>query len=127
MADPTVFCVRCAADVSALPPAARFCSRCGFHLLRPFLRAHASLPPTGSPPVCSAFQPPLILVAYARALFNLGWRYETAVGSRRNAEEAARCYGKAARLGDAAALARLHPEPHADPPPLAHIYEPPVG
>jgi TPR repeat protein len=127
MADPTVFCVRCAADVSALPPSARFCNRCGVHLVRPFPAKHASLPPTQSPSPCEAFPPPLILVAYARALFALGWRYETAVGSRRNPEEAARCYGKAARLGDAAALHRLHPQPGDDFPPLATVYQPPAG
>jgi TPR repeat protein len=49
------------------------------------------------------FHPPQFLLAYARALFNLGWRYETAVGSKRNLEEAARCYQKAARLSVAAA------------------------
>ena len=54
---------------------------------------------------------PLILVAYAKALFNLGSRYEAAVGSRRNLGEAARCYWKAARLGDAAARERLAAEP----------------
>jgi TPR repeat protein len=81
------------------------------------------------------FASPLILLAYGRALFNLGSRYETAVGSRRNVEEAARCYWKAARLGDAAARGRygaaslgVDSTPH-DPPPLpqlpADFVEPP--
>jgi hypothetical protein len=69
-------------------------------------------------------------MAYAKALFNLGWRYETAVGSRRNLEEAARCYWKAARLGDAGARQRLDPvcdvpDAGAGLPPLATVYSPP--
>lgn len=48
-----------------------------------------------------------MLLAYGKSMFNLGWRYEHAVGARRNLNEAARCYGKAARMGDASAAARL--------------------
>jgi hypothetical protein len=93
------------------------------------------------------FQPPVIVLAYAKALFNLGYRYETAVGSRRNLEEAARCYWKAARLGDSAARERCEsgvpgaaflpylptsrPDeapPYHDPtPPLATVYRPAVS
>jgi TPR repeat protein len=127
MADPTVFCLRCAADVSALPPAAQFCRRCGFRLPTQFHPARSAHSPAPLPLPPGSFHPTLILVAYARALFHLGWRYETAVGSRRNPDEAARCYGKAARLGDAAALRRLQPQPGTDLPPLATIYQPPVG
>jgi TPR repeat protein len=32
---------------------------------------------------------------------NLGWRYEHGRGILRNVEEAARCYAKAGRLGEA--------------------------
>jgi TPR repeat protein len=88
-------CVKCAADVSALPKAARFCNRCGTRLLD-----HADQYPP----------PPLILLAYAQALFNLGRRYETAIGARRNLDEAARCYAKAARLA-APPFAALYPSP----------------
>ena len=51
-----------------------------------------------------------MLLAYARSMFGLGWRYEHAIGSRRNLDEAARCYTKAARLGDPAAVDRLRGE-----------------
>jgi TPR repeat protein len=95
---PRLYCSRCATDVSALPLEARFCNRCGLTL--------PERTPLRAAPAPEPFQPPLILLAYAKALFNLGWRYETALGSRRNLREAARCYGKAARLGDAAARAR---------------------
>ena len=63
--------------------------------------------------------PPEILIAYAKALFNLGCRYETALGSRRNLEEAARCYWKAARLSHAAAQAPANPDA---PPPFASVH-----
>jgi TPR repeat protein len=49
------------------------------------------------------------LLAYGKSLFNLGWRYEHAIGARRNLTEAARCYWKAARLGDASAVGRINP------------------
>ena len=73
-----------------------------------------------------------MLVAYAKSMFGLGWRYEHAVGSRRNLAEAARCYGKAARLGDRSAARRLGqgdaegslsslPPPM---PPLAQVWQP---
>ena len=127
MADPTVFCVRCAANVSALPPAARFCNRCGVALSAQFHLAQSVRPPALPPLPAGPYQPTLILVAYAQALFNLGRRYETAIGSQRNLDEAARCYWKAARLGDPAALYRVPAPPAADIPPMATIYPPPVG
>jgi len=43
----------------------------------------------------------LIVLAYASALLNLGWRYENGKGLMRNLEEAARCYAKAGRLREA--------------------------
>lgn len=122
-------CVKCATDVTRLPATARFCNRCGSPLParggQPLLPAATSVAPPALP-----FDPPQILLAYARALFNLGWRYETAVGSRRNLEEAARCYWKAARLGDAGARLRFEQPPNAnDPvlpvPPFATVYAPP--
>jgi hypothetical protein len=51
----------------------------------------------------------LMLQAYSNAMYRLGWRYESAAGGHRNADEAIRCYFKAARLGNADALARLTP------------------
>ena len=132
-----VFCARCTADITGLPPAARFCNRCG--LPRPDRVHHAATAETVVPPepvpVEVVIPPPAILLAYARALFNLGCRYETAVGSRRNLEEAARCYWKAARLGDAAAVCRFGPEAlkvpvlSYGPPPLppAPVQPPPLA
>lgn len=126
-----VFCPRCTANLSALPDTARFCNRCGLSLPvrlphpRPaILTGGIHGPSDGTVLPDDPYHPPLILLAYAKALFNLGNRYETAVGSRRNLEEAARCYWKAARLGDAAARERVtaHPDdPGAlpyQPPPL---------
>jgi TPR repeat protein len=68
----------------------------------------------------------LMLLGYANAMYRLGWRYETGLGMGRNTEEAIRCYFKAAKLGNPAALARLAPQCLNDdkpaPPP-----EPPGG
>jgi TPR repeat protein len=55
------------------------------------------------------------LLAYGKSMFNLGWRYEHALGARRNLSEAARCYWKAARLGDPEAAGRLAQEPLTPP------------
>ena len=143
------YCANCAADVTHLPPFARFCHRCGFQL--PADVGDRALPGLPEPvehravPYARLFFPPsLILLAYGKALFNLGFRYETAIGSRRNQEEALRCYGKAARLGDPSAMGRLaewggcasdppasdHPESdhpasdHPSPPPLPRLDNP---
>ena len=152
-------CPACAADLTFLPASARFCHHCGNPLPRDgpahrpvFFRAEP--PPAPRPRFtrprwlfnlwCACTGPDVeadafagrsrVLLAYGKALFNLGWRYETAVGSRRNLEEAARCYWKAARLGDAGARHRLDPSPDpaspnslyvADLPPLATVYSPP--
>ena len=130
---PSVFCAHCAADVTALPVAARFCNRCGSAL--PSRRvAPASLPPPPSAtaggiesqiPSPEPTRPPLILLAYAKALVNLGHRYETAIGSQRNLEEAARCYWKAARLGDLTARERFGADSLAtDPLPYQPVASP---
>jgi hypothetical protein len=119
---PRIFCVRCAADVTPLPPVAKFCSRCGAPLPEHFHRqpvAPAAVPEAPVPAPSAPFRPSEILLAYARALVNLGWRYESAVGSRRNLEEAARCYWKAARLDYAAQACA-----EAVPPPLASVHPP---
>jgi TPR repeat protein len=52
-----------------------------------------------------------VLIAYASALFRLGWRYERGHGAPRNVAEAIRCYHKSARLGNPAAAARLDGRP----------------
>lgn len=51
----------------------------------------------------------LMLLGYSNAMYRLGWRYETGSGTVRNPDEAVRCYFKAARLGNPAALRRLTP------------------
>jgi TPR repeat protein len=53
-----------------------------------------------------------VLVAYATALFRLGWRYERGRGAPRNVAEAIRCYCKSARLGNRSAAARLDESSH---------------
>jgi hypothetical protein len=117
---PRTFCVKCAADLTPLPSVARFCNRCGSPLPA---RVFSPPPPQPPGPPTFPFRPPQILIAYARALFNLGSRYETALGSRRNLEEAARCYWKAARLSHAAAhtAANTPVDPDA-PPPFASVH-----
>jgi hypothetical protein len=118
-----IFCVRCAADLTPLPPVAKFCNRCGSSLPEHFHRqplAQAAVPEVAVPVPVIPLRPSDILLAYARALVNLGWRYESAVGSRRNLEEAARCYWKAARLDHAAAQISVE----AVPPPLASVHPP---
>jgi len=103
-----VFCQGCASNLSALPAMARFCNRCGRAVPEGFsaMKEPPAEPETTIASTAESFPRPLILIAYGRALFNLGVRYETAVGSRRNVQEAVRCYWKAARLGDEAARDR---------------------
>src|SRR5436190_10541053 len=74
--------------------------------------AHASLPHVRGFPSdgsVAADSHSLMLLGYANAMYRLGWRYETGLGMGRNTEEALRCYFKAAKLGNSAALARLAP------------------
>lgn len=117
-------CPGCQADLDGVPNAAKFCPRCGTDL------HHAndavnSTPASTSPLPADAFAgtnaadptrpvlPPIavrtpILRGFASALYRLGRRYEGGLGSRYNPAEAERCYFKAAKLGNPAALARLH-------------------
>src|SRR5256885_4903719 len=94
-------CPRCRADLSRTPPGARFCSRCGVDLLAG---------PSDDSNVGENHS--LMLMGYANAMYNLGCRYEMGRGTARNADEAIRCYYKAAKLGNPYALARLAPHLH---------------
>ena len=120
---PGAHCRACRADLSCLPPIARYCYHCGAAL--PDLRRNCRWSPSrsswsrwllnlwyacdsdaGNADAFFAGRS-AVLLAYGKSMFNLGWRYEHAVGSRRNLAEAARCYWKAARLGDPSAVGRL--------------------
>src|SRR5947209_5043439 len=94
-------CPRCRAALSRTPPGARFCSRCGLDLL---------VGPSDDSAVDESHS--LMLMGYANAMYNLGCRYEMGRGTARNADEAIRCYFKAAKLGNPYALARLAPHLH---------------
>lgn len=124
-------CLRCSADLTTLPEFARYCPECGLdtHQSPPrALLARASEPmervdwtpqwahlrqlvaPCNHPlPEARVIHEPTshMLVGYSNAMYNLGRRYETGLGAARNPGEAARCYFKAARLGNVWALARL--------------------
>ena len=140
---PRVLCNHCNANLSALPPGARYCRRCGVRLSGPVPRPLAHAGPPRRPGLLTDSAPwwlwwlwggapraqesafadrSAMLLAYARSMFGLGWRYEHAIGSRRNLDEAARCYTKAARLGNASAVGRLSGQATASgqnqPPPL---------
>jgi TPR repeat protein len=97
---------------------ARFCPTCGAQL-PPRDGAGFLIPPEESSPLFPVYRAlrdelgakltgespqaatGLIILAYANALLNLGWRYEHGRGILRNVEEAARCYAKAGRLSAA--------------------------
>jgi hypothetical protein len=148
---PHVICRNCNADLTSLPAVARFCNRCGVALSAETFNGPGptrSSRPRFSKASGPSFSRPrwlynlwfacvdcdtgiahsasagrsAVLLAYGKSLFNLGWRYEHAVGARRNLTEAARCYWKAARLGDPSAAGRLDAAPAAaspDPSPTA--------
>jgi TPR repeat protein len=117
-----------------MPPAARFCPRCGFDLdvgpadelvdttAIPLATVQAepspqpapaqSAPPAQEEESLPPFVPlsdftPAIVKGYSNALYQLGCRYESGAGGAGNANEAIRCYRKAARLGHMRAFARL--------------------
>lgn len=142
-------CPRCQTDLSRLTASARFCPRCGLNLCPPSgvppvpvvpllpseevalmarsrvenwvrLRERLDEAPAVITPI-SAESRSLIVLGYSNAMYRLGWRYETGNGTGRNPDEAVRCYFKAAKLGNPAALARLAPKCAPDepsPPPL---------
>jgi hypothetical protein len=110
-----VACPTCYRDVTGVPVVARFCPKCGARL--PARDAAGYLiPPEESSPLFPVYwtvrheleeklsgeRPAvahsLIMLAYANAMLNLGWRYEHGRGGMKNVEEAARCYAKAGRL-----------------------------
>ena len=103
-------CARCGLDVQALPKTRRFCPRCGFKLAvesaEPAVIYRHPLP---AMPVEQQHEPShsLMISGYATAMNKLGVRYEVGQGVARNEDEAIRCYGKAARLGDEDARTRL--------------------
>jgi hypothetical protein len=113
-----VACPTCYRDMAQVAVVARFCPTCGAQL--PPRNAEGYLiPPEESSPLYPVYRAlrdeleakltdespqaasSLIILAYANALLNLGWRYEHGRGILRNVEEAARCYAKAGRLSEA--------------------------
>jgi hypothetical protein len=131
--DPAARCPACELQLRGLPITARFCPWCGEALptttttrftaplpppieptlgqrLGALVREHLidSAPPTPSP---SDVQQPLhslMILGYADAMCQLGWRYETGHGGTiRNDDEARRCYAKSAHLGNDYAQGKL--------------------
>lgn len=113
-----IICPACYKDMTAVPVAARFCPKCGVQL--PARNAAGFLiPPEESSPLYPVYQSlrdelekklqdespqiasSMIILAYANAMLNLGWKYEHGRGILRNVEEAARCYAKAGKLSAA--------------------------
>jgi hypothetical protein len=105
-------CMRCGLELYDLPITRRFCPRCGLNLsagaLVPvsLVIAHPPLPVL---PLVEPLEPAhsLMIAGYATAMTKLGVRYEVGQGVARNEDEAIRCYGKAARLGNEDARTRL--------------------
>jgi hypothetical protein len=122
-------CLLCWAELSGVSSQARFCPRCGGELAGraaagapveavPVVEAivlaedaspleptywslrtelEANLADATPRPVASS----VVMLAYANALLNLGWRYAHGHGLMRNEAEAGRCYAKAGRLSEA--------------------------
>jgi hypothetical protein len=118
-------CPQCFFNLSSVAAVARFCPKCGGALPQRDEHGVITPPPPDSPlfgvyealrveltqklidagevdPGAAANGDPavrsLIVLAYASALLNLGWRYEHGRGLWRNLAEAGRCYEKAGRL-----------------------------
>ena len=93
-------CSGCSSDLFGVPPAARFCPHCGIRLsdTRHLIIKRIDPTPTTA-----------VVRGYASAMFRLGFHYET----RHNDDEAVRCYGKASRLGNGPAEARMSEIPVA--------------
>ena len=133
-------CPRCGSATPPLPASARFCPRCGSTLCSaaapqrfsdvtiPFALAWQQNAPASpaapAPDAVEHLPQSQIVVGYANAMYNLGWRYERGRGTHRNPDEAVRCYHKAAKLGNAPAAERIGrpdmiPAP-PQPPPLPY-------
>ena len=99
-------CSRCHHDLSRLPRTAHFCPHCGQNQVEiPLASVSESIFPP--PPPAPEYFHSLVIVGYGRAMNSLGNRYETGRGVARNADEALRCFCKAARLGNSEARSRL--------------------
>ena len=100
-----VSCPRCRQFLAHLAVGARFCPRCGLELPEhcpPWLEG------TGEDDDgYQALLRPITLRAYVTAMLNLGIRHEVGRAGERNLEVAVRYYSTAAKLGSAAARARL--------------------
>jgi TPR repeat protein len=115
LSDPLTYphCFRCHTDLTHCFLSACFCPRCGVTLAGMTVETlqPAPIPPLPLPVLATeprrADDTHSLILGYANAMFRLGWRYENGQGTSRNAEEAVRCYFKAAKLGNDSALARL--------------------
>lgn len=103
-------CPRCGCDLATLPQSRRFCPRCGIGLasanfIADVLQQHPLrvLPLEQGDGLVHSH----MIAGYATAMNRLGNRYERGQGVARNEDEAVRCYGKAAVLGNEDARTRL--------------------
>ena len=113
-----LICPTCFDDMASVSTIARFCPRCGNRLPARDAAGYLIPPEESSPlyPVYASLRKELeeklaneapqvasslIILAYANAMLNLGWKYEHGQGAMRNVEEAARCYAKAGKLSAA--------------------------
>src|SRR5258705_6569362 len=97
-------CPRCHHDLSQLPATAHFCPRCGQDQEEIPLADFTPAPP--APPAPEHFHS-IVVVGFARAMTQLGERYEAGQGVACNSDEALRYYCKAARLGNSEARSHL--------------------
>ncbi len=113
-----LICPSCYDDMTSVCAVARFCPRCGNRLPARDAAGYLIPPEESSPlyPVYASLRKELeeklaneapqiasslIILAYANAMLNLGWKYEHGQGALRNIDEAARCYAKAGKLSAA--------------------------
>jgi hypothetical protein len=113
-----LICPSCFDDMTSVCAVARFCPRCGSRLPARDAAGYLIPPEESSPlyPVYASLRKELeeklaneapqvasslIILAYANAMLNLGWKYEHGQGALRNIDEAARCYAKAGKLSAA--------------------------
>ena len=96
---PPRLCMVCQTDLAKLPKSARYCPHCCGEL--------EITSPICASPSCAGKQRSIILHGFARAMYLLGCRYENSVGKGHNPAEAMRCFSKAAKMGDPAAIEKL--------------------